>query len=573
MPPSPPDFAFRESIETVARDQFGWPAMRPGQVDAINSVLSGTDTLVVMPTGRGKSAIYQIAGALTPGVVVVVSPLISLQSDQVAGLATRPRAPQAVAVNSSHGDAKNERAWNAVASGDATFLFLSPEQLAKEEVLGRLANLDVRLFVVDEAHTVSAWGHDFRPDYLRLGEVIDRLGHPTTLALTATGSPPVRDEIVERLAMRDARVMTFGFDRPNLHLRVERHEEERQKHHEILEQLPTLARPGLLYVGTHRDADTYARELAGGGMRALAYHAGLASSVRERVHESFTSGDTDVVVATNAFGMGIDKADVRFVVHEAIPESLESYYQEIGRAGRDGNPAAVTLHYRAEDIGMKTFFASGLPHQGQLVALYATLLAATGPVTITELSEELGEGTQSVSRHVNLFEIAQVADTDRRGVRAVADETGVIPDAAAAASRAYTVAQERERIEHSRITMMREYAETRQCRRQFLLGYFGEDLPEPCGNCDTCESGSAYEEYGEYGERGATAQAGPDVFADGTEVVHPVWGEGVVMRNEDDRITVFFESEGYKVLSREVVEERGLLTAIDPPDTPGQAAS
>ena len=547
----------QSAIETTAREMFGWSALRPGQLEAIDSAVGGRDTLVVMPTGRGKSAIYQIAGVLIPGPTIVVSPLISLQADQVASLASRPLAPAAVAVNSSNTARENTAAWAAISSGAAEYLFLSPEQLTRDAVLQRLGELGVRLFVVDEAHAVSAWGHDFRPDYLRLGEVIDRLDHPITLALTATGSPPVRDEIVERLGMRDANVMTWGFDRPNLHLRVERHEEEHEKKREILETLPRLSRPGLLYVGTHRDANEYAADLAGTGMRALAYHGGLSASVREDVHEQFTSGLTDVVVATNAFGMGIDKPDVRFVVHEAIPESLESYYQEIGRAGRDGATSAVTLHYRAEDIGVQTFFASGLPKLQELVEMYQVLLDAAAPVSVTGLSEKLGVGTQSVSRHLNLFEIAVLAESDRRGVTAVADETGVIPDAAAAASRAYEVAQERERIEHSRIMMMREYAETRECRRQFLLGYFGEDLPDPCGNCDTCESGTAYENH-----NAAPETAGSDLYPVDAEVVHPVWGEGVVMRSEDDRITVFFESEGYKVLSRDVVEERGLLVRV-----------
>jgi ATP-dependent DNA helicase RecQ len=534
------------AVRRAAKDVFGWESLRAGQADAIGAVLAGRDHLAIMPTGYGKSAIYQVAGLFLPGLTVVVSPLIALQTDQVASIGAYVNAPPAFAVNSEHGKRETDQAWEAVRQDGRAYLFLAPEQLANDDAVQRLRSLGVGLFVVDEAHCVSAWGHDFRPDYLRLGEVIERLGHPPVLALTATGSPPVRDEILHRLRMRDAAVATHGFDRPNLTLDVVRHEEDRGKREAVLEQVAAETKPGLLYVATRRDTTRFADELLARGIRAAGYHGGLPASARRAVHEAFQADELDVVVATSAFGMGIDKANVRFVVHAASTDSLDSYYQEIGRAGRDGEPANATLHYRDKDLGLRSFFASGSIDRTALGRTVRTLGESDRPLRMAELGRASDLSTRSVARIVNLLERAGIVTSTRRGIRLVhpieEDEAG---------ARASEAQEEQERIDRSRIAMARGYAETTQCRRQFLLGYFGERLAEPCGNCDTCAGGSAYEH--------AEDAPDQDAFPLESNVTHREWGPGIVIRTENDRITVFFESQGYKVLSRRLLEESDLL--------------
>ncbi|MCU1545995.1 MAG: recombinase RecQ [Homoserinimonas sp.] len=543
-----------ERVQQVAQDAFGWASLRPGQLDAITSIVQGHDVLAVMPTGYGKSAIYQIAGMLLDGATIVISPLIALQADQVRSIDTALGVDAAVAVNSNQSDAENEDAWTSISTGNAEFLFLAPEQLAKESVIERLRGITVSLVVVDEAHCVSSWGHDFRPDYLRLGEALRRLGRPTVVALTATGAAPVREEIAERLGLREPHTFTRGFDRANIRLEVSRYTSDSEKRKAVADQVTGLTKPGLLYVATRRDTERYTNTVTERGLRVAGYNAGLAASVREYVHDAFLSDELDVVVATNAFGMGINKPNVRFVVHASVPESLDSYYQEIGRAGRDGESAVATLHYRAEDLGLRTFFAAGTPADADLRRVFSALDPST-PVARSELAGKLNLSTRGLAHLLNVLIDAGVVVSTKRGVRA---SRGVSLEDAVA--RAVESAESRERIEHSRIAMMRGYAETTECRRQFLLGYFGEQRDEPCGNCDNCTDRSAMVET-EQERRPQTATVdGP--FAVNSPVRHKLWGPGTVMRNEDDRITVFFETEGYRVLSLEAVEERELLKPV-----------
>ncbi|NKX56641.1 RecQ family ATP-dependent DNA helicase [Arthrobacter mobilis] len=542
-----PDSISRDELRRAARDWFGLQTLRAGQLECMEAAVRGSDVLAVMPTGSGKSAIYQVPGAMLPGTTVVVSPLVALQRDQVEAINHDLGAQRAFAINSQLGARAERQVWAAVTGGDAKFVFLAPEQLAREETLARLAGCRISLFVVDEAHCISSWGHDFRPDYLTLTAAIAQLGRPPVAALTATASPHVRAEVVERLGMRDPHTVVHSFDRPNLSLEVVRHHEDRGKRLAVLDQAAQLRGPGLLYAATRKDTEWYAAELAGRGLRADAYHAGRRAADRARIHRQFLGNDLDVVVATTAFGMGIDKPDVRFVVHADIPASLDSYYQEIGRSGRDGEPARAVLHYRSEDLGLQQFFAGHAPAAEDLAAVFAAV-QESGPLRAAALSRESGLSTRRQARVLNLLEHSGSILAGRRGYRAVKSA-----DAEGAVERALAEAESRQRIDKSRVEMMRGYAETDHCRRDFLLNYFGEETSGYCGTCDNCEHGSA-------AEARALEESLPEGYAVQTPVRHREWGAGTVMGVMPDRITVLFESVGYKDLSLKLIEEdAGLL--------------
>jgi ATP-dependent DNA helicase RecQ len=541
-------------VDRTAREVFGWSDLHAEQREAIDALLDDHDVLAVLPTGAGKSAIYQLPALLREGPTVVVSPLLALQQDQIEALnAHLGEDDAAVAVNSAERVAERREAWQAVKSGEARYLFLAPEQLAKDDVVDQLAELDLGLFVVDEAHCVSAWGHDFRPDYLRLAPVIERLNHPPVVALTATAALPVRRDIVARLGLRDHREVVASFDRPNLTLRVEHETDDRAKRTGVITRVRALTadpqtRRGLLYTASRKDAEFYASELAQEGVHAAAYHAGMKAADRERVHEQFLADEVEVVCATSAFGMGIDKPDVRFVVHASAPESLDSYYQQIGRAGRDGESGEIVLFYRAEDLHLQRFLTDGRAPENVLEDVVEAVEDADGPVRPAELAEDVDASPAARTRAVNLLEQAGALTTTDDGRLDYVDDDR---DPEQAVEDAVEVAEQHQELIRSRIEMMRGYAETTGCRRQFLLGYFGERYPHPCGNCDTCEAGTAQDDR--------PAEGG--LFRRNAEVEHAEWGHGVVMSVEADRVTVLFDSVGYKTLARAAVEEQDLLAA------------
>jgi ATP-dependent DNA helicase RecQ len=538
------------ALRRTAREAFGWESLRPGQLEAMQAVVSGRDTLVVMPTGSGKSAVYQVPALLLDGPTVVVSPLIALQRDQVAGLLARgDRAGGAVQANSTRSDAQLERAFDQLRTGQVEFLFLAPEQLSKPEVLDQVAAASPSLLVVDEAHCISSWGHDFRPDYLRLHTAVERLGRPPVLALTATASPPIRAEIVERLRLADPVQVVRGFDRPNLHLSVEAFQDEERKREAVVLRAMSEAKPGIVYTATRRSAEQYAEALDSYGIDAAAYHAGMRAADREDVQSRFMAGGLDVVVATTAFGMGIDKGDVRFVLHADIPDSLDSWYQEVGRAGRDGEPAAAVLFYRPEDLGLRTFFAGGGADELSLRKVATLVQHAPGPVGPGELAGEASLSGTRLAGVVNLLEQAGAVQVHADGQIELRDDAPAPREAAVAAVE---VAESHRRVEKSRVEMVRGFAETSGCRRQFVLGYFGETMDEPCGSCDTCAAGTA----------AAQPDAGESPYDLQSRVRHAQWGEGVVMRYEGDRIVVLFEEVGYKTLLLQAVADRGLLEAM-----------
>ncbi|MGY1715617.1 RecQ family ATP-dependent DNA helicase [Geodermatophilus nigrescens] len=545
-------------LREKARDVLGFEEFRPGQERAMQAVLAGRDTLAVLPSGAGKSAVYQVAGQLVDGPVVIVSPLIALQRDQVERLAELgERAGRAAQLNSSLSAGDQRAALEGLADGTVRFLFLAPEQLTKPEVVDAVRDAGPALFVVDEAHCVSAWGHDFRPDYLRLGQVVEQLGHPTVLALTATAAPPVRAEIVERLSMRDPEVVVAGFDRPEIRLEVDHHADAHGKRAAVLDraagEVEAGRGPGIVYSATRKGTVDLADALTERGLRARPYHAGLRKSEREDTQRAWMDDELDVVVATTAFGMGIDKPGTRFVVHAEPADSVDSYYQEIGRAGRDGEPALAVLVYRQEDLGLRRFFAAGAPAEEELQQVAGLVAAAPAAglddgVDVRTLREETGRGATPLARDLNLLEQVSAVVLDDEGAAHPAEGAPAPGDAAAAARE---LAEHHERVDQSRVEMMRGYAETTECRRQYLLGYFGEQLEEPCGNCDTCSAGTSHEQH-----------VGDDTdtpFPPETPVTHTEWGPGVVMRVEDDRVVVLFEEVGYKTLALKAVEANDLL--------------
>ncbi|MFJ6086724.1 RecQ family ATP-dependent DNA helicase [Streptomyces sp. NPDC092369] len=588
-------------LRGIARRVFGWQQLRPAQLSAMKAVMKGRDVLAVMPTGAGKSAVYQVPAVLLGGPVVVVSPLIALQRDQMQSL-LGSGALRAAAINSAQRRSDNETAWARISASSVDVVFLAPEQLAKPDVTDRLAAVRPRLLVVDEAHCVSSWGHDFRPDYLRLRHARRRLGNPPVLALTANAAAPVRRDIAERLGMNDPVEIVAGFDRPNIHLEVTAFQDRAAKERFVVERAAVEEKPGILYAGTRKAADSYAEQLSDLGLSAASYHAGLSAAERGRTQDRFSSGELDVVVATSAFGMGIDKANVRFVLHASVPGSLDAYYQEIGRAGRDGAPARAILAYRSQDLGLQRFFAAGAPDTDALRRVAERLRAEAGAVPATRLRADCDLSATALSAVLNLLEEAGAVRTERDGSRFIGAVDGdggrSDDDVDTVVQNALDVHATHGRLEQSRVDMMRGYAETTDCRRRFLLGYFGDSVTVPCGGCDNCadplakrasglrrgRSGDAVRpdraavrrrrRTGSDARAGASAgaaraaesaghsAAGEHAYLPGVRVRHDRWGQGEVMSEGDGRITILFESVGYRTLSLAVVTDKRLLVAL-----------
>jgi len=339
-------------------EHFGYAGFREGQREAVEAALAGRDSLVIMPTGGGKSLCYQLAGMASPDLTVVVTPLVALMRDQFERLARdgHPAVMLAAGLSEDH----NRDALRQISEGTVRMVFCAPERFASQSFVRALESRRIVLFVVDEAHCVSEWGHDFRPDYLRLHVAIEHLGRPPVMACTATATPIVAKEISSRLGLKKPLLVQGGFDRPNLSFDVFTFSGEGSMERKMQTLYAGLQmdenRPAIVYCGTRRDVEQVASRLGEAGLKAVAYHAGLATPVRTKAQGSFMSGESDIVVATNAFGMGVDKADVRSVWHWAIPTSVEAYYQEAGRAGRDGAPARAVLLAMRADLGRLVAF-------------------------------------------------------------------------------------------------------------------------------------------------------------------------------------------------------------------------
>jgi ATP-dependent DNA helicase RecQ len=364
-----------ENARRVLRERFGYPDFRPGQADAIRTILSRRDLLVVLPTGGGKSLCYQVPALVLPGMTVVISPLISLMQDQVAALERRGISATFLDSTLSRNDLQER--IGRVARRAVKLLYVAPERLTAGDLPERLRLVGVELLAVDEAHCISEWGHDFRPSYLRLAAIRHAIGSPPTLALTATATPEVRRDIVRQVGLKRPRVIVTGFDRPNLSFSVLRTESERAKKAALLRVLTDSRGPSVVYASTRGTVESLASFLSRSGISAVAYHAGRDDAVRVRAQNAFMTDRARAIVATNAFGMGVDKPDVRTVVHFAMPGTLEAYYQEAGRGGRDGKPAAATLlHAYADRFTHEFFIAQSSPPYALVERVHRELLAA-----------------------------------------------------------------------------------------------------------------------------------------------------------------------------------------------------
>ena len=362
-----------ESARAVLRDRFGFPEFRPGQERAVTAVLAGQDALVVLPTGGGKSLCYQVPALLLPGVTVVVSPLISLMKDQVDALTAR--GIPATFVNSTLTQGEVAERMARVTRGDVKMLYVAPERFDFGSAAERLKDVGVSLLAIDEAHCISEWGHDFRPSYLRVASVRERLGWPPAVALTATATAHVRQDIAKQLRLENAETIITGFDRQNLHYHVIPAKSDAEKDESLIDLLKRHKGVGIVYAATRRNVEKVTATLEHARIKAMAYHAGLDDAHRQDVQEAFMTEKVRVIVATNAFGMGIDKSNVRLVVHHSMPGTLEAYYQEAGRAGRDGKHSDVFLLHAFPDRFTHEFFIKGAYPERQIVErVYGRLL-------------------------------------------------------------------------------------------------------------------------------------------------------------------------------------------------------
>ncbi|HEY3257723.1 MAG TPA: ATP-dependent DNA helicase RecQ, partial [Gemmatimonadaceae bacterium] len=370
-----------ESARAVLKSAFGYEDFRPGQEAAIEAVIAGRDTLVVLPTGGGKSLCFQVPALLLPGLTVVVSPLISLMKDQVDAL--EARSLPAAFINSSLTASQVSDRLGRAARGELKLLYLAPERFDYGNIAARLNQMGVSLLAVDEAHCISHWGHDFRPSYLRVADVREKLGTPPTIALTATATPQVREDIARQLGLRDPKVIITGFNRTNLTYHVLPAKNDAEKDAQLVETLRAHDGLAIVYASTRKSVDRLSTMLEQKGIPAAAYHAGLDDRHRRDVQEAFMAERLRAIVATNAFGMGIDKANVRLVVHHSMPGTLEAYYQEAGRAGRDGRHSDVFLIHSFQDRFTHEFFIRGsYPDRVIVEAVYSALLKqnAQGPL-------------------------------------------------------------------------------------------------------------------------------------------------------------------------------------------------
>jgi RecQ family ATP-dependent DNA helicase len=476
-------------LSAALKEHFGYDSFRKGQEAIVRSVLSGRPTIAILPTGGGKSLCYQLPALLLEGTTVVVSPLVALMKDQVDAL--RARGISATFVNSSLSDGERQERQAALRRGEYRLMYVAPERFKSPSFLSSISGTRVPLLAVDEAHCISAWGHDFRPEYQQLARAREQLGAERVLALTATATPEVRRDIADALELRDPRVFVAGFDRPNLFIEVLRVSGDKDK----LGRLVALSRgggPGIIYAATRKNVEKVVGALRAQGIDALGYHAGMADGERTEAQERFVRGEAKVIAATNAFGMGVDKPDIRFVAHFDVPRSLEAYYQEIGRAGRDGLPSHALLLFNFADVMMqRRMIEAGRPSRD---LVERTWTAARGLLdgSLEELARKCGVSAAELSGAVRLLESAGHLERGlgRDGRFFVATPTVSVEDLAVD----FELLELRVARERQMLDRLVRFADTRGCRRQNLLRYFGDaDAPRGCEACESCKGSRAPE--------------------------------------------------------------------------------
>ena len=538
-------FSWRQ-VERVARQRFGIERFRPGQPELLRAVFEGRDVLGILPTGAGKSLSYQLPALFLPRPVVVVSPLISLMQDQHDKLAEYDI--DAAKVNSALSESEEREAAVEIRNGEPEIVFVTPERLENADYLRVLAEGGVSLFVVDEAHCLSQWGHDFRPAYLGLRDAIRALGRPPVLALTATATPRVVRDILQELDVRGAEVVNTGIQRPNLVFEVVPTVNDDAKRARLLRILDETPGVGIVYVATVREAEALTDWLDAAGVVVARYHGRLPKKDREEIHRRFMTDAYRVIVATNAFGLGIDKPDVRFVVHYHVPDSIEAYYQEAGRAGRDGEPARAVLLYRVEDSAIQRYFIGGkYPRPEESAAVWQALttlgdLQSRAAVPPGVLAAAVGVAERKLRVIVAQLSRAGVVERRGGGVRLV--QAFASPDELQAFLSAY---EARRRDDRERLELIMRYAQATDCRVRFIARYFAEPLERDCGRCDNCRARAAGRlERPVAPPRRPAAPAPPAPFRPGEPVAHRTFGRGEVTGVDVEGVTVVFAGVGEK---------------------------
>jgi ATP-dependent DNA helicase RecQ len=529
---------------------FAFPHFRPGQAEAINFLLAGRDTLVVMPTGSGKSLIYQLTAMLLSGVTLVVSPLVALMKDQADSL-TRRSLP-ATFINSSLNSSEQSQRLRALANREYKIVLVAPERFRSRSFRETLTRVPLSLLVVDEAHCLSQWGHDFRPDYLRIAEARQEFKPPLTLALTATATPRVQDDIVKLLGLPRAEKLVMGFNRPNLSFEVFNAPSKNSKLDFVRDFLAQAEGAGIVYTGSRKDAEevaAYAREVC--KVNARHYHGLLDAATRNEVQDAFMAGDLPLVVATNAFGMGIDRPDVRFVLHHTMPGTLEAYYQEAGRAGRDGLLARAVLLYSPSDTRLHEHFIENDSASAQELRVVHNFLRGDSNADLAGTLREHPRGLAAPQESVKVVSFA-LADVERmtglpqtkarvalelletaKALRRAPDEFGgmiqvsVLPLADKALREVTKQVEARRTHKRKLLDLMISYAETSECRRRALLGYFG-DHSKPAAEvcCDNCLARAETTAVGVTETRPAQTQAERAALIVLDTIAHLKWSIG-----------------------------------------------